>query len=60
MVKELATEVATMKKLLKQSSKLGMDERFQDQYDRLEKGKENENAVPMQKKKEEKKCQQNK
>ena len=55
MAKELATEVAAMKKLLKQSSKLGQDERFQNQYNRLEKGKENENAVLMHKKKEEKK-----
>ena len=56
MVKDLATEVAAMKKLLEQSSKLGQDNRFQGQY----KGKENENTVTKQKKEEEKKRQPNK
>ena len=32
MVKDLATEVAAMEKLLEQSSKLGQDDRFQGQY----------------------------
>ena len=45
-----------MKKLLEQSSKLGQDDRFQGQY----KGKENENTVTKQRKKEEKKRQPNK
>ena len=65
MVKDLATEVASMKRLLEQCSKFGYDRRNQVQCNQQgnkwkENDKEMENTVPKQQKEENKKRQPNK
>ena len=59
-VKDLATEVSAMKKLLEQSSQIGKDDQAQDQNKRSDDAKDNKPAVPKQLRAEEKKRLPNK